>query len=640
MRLTTLQIQNYRSFKEETIYIDNYTCLVGNNGAGKSTVLSALNIFFREKSSTTDVEHLSEEDFHNKDTSKPIKITATFEELSDAAKNDFAHYLRQDKLIISAKAEWSEEERSATVLQYGERLGIKEFGGFFEASNATEKKKIYSEFRKKHHDLPTATSGPKMEEALREFEQKSPDLCSQIESQDQFYGWTKGASLLVKHIQWVYVPAVKDASTEQNDGKNTAISKILDRTLRAKIDFSTPIGELKQNLESKYKDILEENQGTLSELGQTIQTRLQEWSTPDSKLQITWDYDSKKSLVIDNPFARISIGDSGFLGEVSRLGHGMQRSFLVALLQELATGGNDDSPKLILGFEEPELYQHPPQAQHLASVLENLSDPKSGNAQTIMTTHSPYFVSFHNFERIRMVRKSSTPSRSNVQQATVKSISNMIAEALGDICQHPSETIGRTMQVMQPSQRELFFCKVAVLVEGIEDVAYITTHLHLMNQWDNFRKFGCHFIVTGGKTNASRPLAIAKTLNIPTFLIFDSDGPKENDQHKKNNTCLLKLCGFENEDPLPTECLFKENVVMWKSTIGKVVKEDIEEQCWDTAFKNVKNDLNIPNDTTFSQKNSHAIAATLEKLYGDNKKSNSLEKLCTHLLEFAKEAVN
>jgi len=47
MKLTELKIENFRSFKNETIHLDDYTCLVGPNGTGKSAVLMALNVFFR-----------------------------------------------------------------------------------------------------------------------------------------------------------------------------------------------------------------------------------------------------------------------------------------------------------------------------------------------------------------------------------------------------------------------------------------------------------------------------------------------------------------------------------------------------------------------------------------------------------------
>jgi putative ATP-dependent endonuclease of OLD family len=46
MRIDSLRIQNFRAFKDQTISVGPYTCLVGPNGGGKSTVLTALNLIF------------------------------------------------------------------------------------------------------------------------------------------------------------------------------------------------------------------------------------------------------------------------------------------------------------------------------------------------------------------------------------------------------------------------------------------------------------------------------------------------------------------------------------------------------------------------------------------------------------------
>ena len=46
MKILTVRIENFRSFKDETIEFGDYNCLVGPNGAGKSNVLNALNVFF------------------------------------------------------------------------------------------------------------------------------------------------------------------------------------------------------------------------------------------------------------------------------------------------------------------------------------------------------------------------------------------------------------------------------------------------------------------------------------------------------------------------------------------------------------------------------------------------------------------
>ncbi|WP_206665095.1 AAA family ATPase [Aeromonas veronii] len=46
MKLESVRIKNFRTFKDETIFFDNYSCFVGPNGSGKSTVMNALNVFF------------------------------------------------------------------------------------------------------------------------------------------------------------------------------------------------------------------------------------------------------------------------------------------------------------------------------------------------------------------------------------------------------------------------------------------------------------------------------------------------------------------------------------------------------------------------------------------------------------------
>ncbi len=99
MKLRELRIQNFRSFDDETIRFDDYTCFVGPNGGGKSNVLTALNVFFRNTSSSaTDVINLTKEDFHFKDVSKPVRITVTFGDLSDEAAEKLKAYYRQEKL--------------------------------------------------------------------------------------------------------------------------------------------------------------------------------------------------------------------------------------------------------------------------------------------------------------------------------------------------------------------------------------------------------------------------------------------------------------------------------------------------------------------------------------------------------------
>lgn len=227
MKIESVRIENFRSFKDETIKFDDYTCFVGANGSGKSTILNALNVFFRQyKDSKTDLSKLNSEDFHHRNTKKPVKITVIFAELSDAAKDELSDYVRQDKLIISSVAEYDPTTDCANVKQYGNRLGLQDFRKYFEADKngkkVSEVKLIYQELKTKYPDLAKASTKAAMADALRVYEAEHPDNCDLIPSEDQFYGVSKGANRLANHVQWVFVPASKDATEETEESKNTA----------------------------------------------------------------------------------------------------------------------------------------------------------------------------------------------------------------------------------------------------------------------------------------------------------------------------------------------------------------------------------------------------------------------------------
>jgi len=96
-----------------------------------------------------------------------------------------------------------------------------------------------------------------MIQALRDYEAGRPDECELIQSEDQFYGFSKGANRLAKHIQWVYVPAVKDATSEQVEARNSALGKLLARTVRSKTNFDETVKELRDDIQKQYQALLD-----------------------------------------------------------------------------------------------------------------------------------------------------------------------------------------------------------------------------------------------------------------------------------------------------------------------------------------------------------------------------------------------
>lgn len=97
MLIKSLHISHFRGVADARVDLVGYNVLVGANGAGKSTVLQALNFFFGE------MQAYSESDFFNRDISKPIEVTVTFHKLDAEEASEFSHYVREGELRIVAQ---------------------------------------------------------------------------------------------------------------------------------------------------------------------------------------------------------------------------------------------------------------------------------------------------------------------------------------------------------------------------------------------------------------------------------------------------------------------------------------------------------------------------------------------------------
>jgi putative ATP-dependent endonuclease of the OLD family len=644
LRIDTIRVQNFRCFEDETVSFNDYTCLVGANGSGKSTVLAALRVFFGDSPGATgDFVRLQKDDLHNRDTSREAAITLTFCDLEPESEEEFKHYARQGRLVVSAVAAWDEAANTAEVKRFGERLLMKAFAPFFEAEAQGKKvqdlQKIYAEICEQNAGLglPPVKTKDAMKSALREFESSHPELCELGRSSDLFYGFTRGSDRLKKFVEWVFVPAVKDASTEQLEARKTALGLLLERTVRSKMSFEERINALRGEVEGKYEEILSENQEALKSLSDSLTARLQEWAHPDALLSLLWRNDPSKNITIQAPQAEVRAGERGFQGAaLDHFGHGLQRSFIFALLQELSGCGDAGIPRLLLACEEPELYQHPPQARHLSSVLQKLSN---SNAQVIVSTHSPLFVSGQGFPGVRLFRRGPLDNQPRVQRLTFEDLSRTLREARGPDTPSPDALKLKVEQIVQPALREMFFASVLVLVEGPEDLGYIGTYLELSGWSDEFRRLGCHIVPTSGKGQMVYALAIAKHLDIPTFTVFDADGdernPSNRTEHELDNVALLRLCGVDDPVPFPPDILWMPSLVVWPTKIGKAVRNDIGNDEWGKSENLIRGKHRLY-DLAEGRKNALLLGLVLTALYQSGTRSRVLDLVCSRIISFAR----
>jgi putative ATP-dependent endonuclease of OLD family len=168
MLIKKIEVENFRCLEKATLECDSLTILVGPNGVGKSTFLRALEVFY------TPNFPITPDDFSNNQTQKPVKIRVTFGELTEAEKEQFKSYLRDEELVVEKVIKYSEEDNKFHSEYHGIVKGIKDFEDLRRLRTVSEKREKYTELRNiKYPELPDLGSSPtaeRIDEELRNWE--------------------------------------------------------------------------------------------------------------------------------------------------------------------------------------------------------------------------------------------------------------------------------------------------------------------------------------------------------------------------------------------------------------------------------------------------------------------------------------
>ena len=123
MKFETIQIQNFRNFKDIKIKLSNKNVFFGMNDVGKTNFLFALRFVF-DKSIRKN--GFSNSDFYNKDTSNPIEIIVkiNIKDINDEDNAKIRSRIKgnirssQDSVYIKLEATYNESEMSADPILY------------------------------------------------------------------------------------------------------------------------------------------------------------------------------------------------------------------------------------------------------------------------------------------------------------------------------------------------------------------------------------------------------------------------------------------------------------------------------------------------------------------------------------------
>ncbi len=656
MRIRHLRVKNFRSILDAELSVGDLTALVGRNGTGKSAFLGALELFYEPAAP------LTEADFYGENTDQDIEIEISFGDLNSMERDKFAPYLEGETLTVVGVFSLSSGKKSASF--YGASLQNAAFASIRRIDGKGDRIAEYKRLRQDpgYATLPTARSADAAEAAMKDWEHEHPDECERIRDDGQFFGWPNvGTGRLRPHTQFIRIPAVRDAGEDAADQRGSAITEIMNLVVRGALAAHPKLNDLKERTRIEFTKIMEGDAWPRLEALQGELTDALQSLVPESAVDLRWE--QLQELSIPDPQANVRLKEDGYLSTVTRTGHGLQRAFIVTLLQHLASvrqsngstaTGTDSAkdadaesehleapvqPHVILAIEEPELYQHPSRQRHIASVLMRLTQPVNpetpADTQVIYTTHSPLFVGLDRFDDVRILRKSQSaaegPRATVVQATTLDTVAKQLQEATTSQADFSAESLrARLQSIMTPMVNEGFFADVAVLVEGDTDRAAIMGAARAMDI--DLDAQGIAVIPCNGKTNLDRPLVIFRRLGIPTYVVWDGDQGEAN-SNSEPNRLLLRLLEMDEAD-WPHHV--NDVSACFEATIEETIKKEIGPTTYERYETEARGFYDLPSSQL--RKNALALQRIVESSFNSGAGSSTLRAIVENIAQLKAKA--
>jgi len=613
MILKAAHIKNFRSARDLRISFENQTAIIGANGAGKSTILKALDRFYGAATQVT------LDDFYGRNVAEPIEIALTFAAFSPEEIQRFGSRINNGEMTVVRVFEAKGGRNSGRY--FGLTSGHAPFQSIRQAENATTQRAAYSTLKQSdaslYDSLATVRRADDIEPQLINWELQHPELCETVRDDGQFLGFTNvGNGSLKKSTSFVFIPAVRDASSDALDGRGSAIAKLMELVVRNAIQKRADIQEWQARISSQYRELTSpENLGELGVLASTLTSTLQ---TLYDQTAVGLNWKPTPDFEVPLPTALVSLEDAGYEAPVELQGNGLQRAFILTLLQHLATATmlsdaaqtgetRSDSnvipaltgdvsetpiiPGLILAIEEPELYQHPTKQRHFAKVLGLLSDGTLPGVvtktQVIFASHSPYFVCMDRFDEVRLARRS-YGAGDNVRECMLREADLLeVVHMLEGSRQIASgtwtpESLKSRLHIVTPELSEGFFADAVLLVEGESDKAALKAAAAVRSI--DLEALGIAVLQAGGKNNLDRPSAIFKALQIPVFAVWDCDRRNSSIEDEASNRALQRLFGVPEHEIVDAGDRVTRAFACFDRNLESKLKQELGDEAYNNAI--------------------------------------------------------
>jgi len=488
MKLSKLKLWNYRCFgsEEQVILIDQLTTFIGNNSAGKTAALSALNCMFSENSNDR-ILHRS--DFH-------------------LPKDILPDEMEQQSLYIEAVFEFEE-------LQSGSNGGEYAIPIFFQ-----------------HFVVDNPGRLPYLRIRLEATWEKSNTIDGSIDSKISYITCPEFAEIEegnrtnasrrdLDKIRVIYVPAVRDPSKQLKNASGTMMYQIM-----SSINWSE---ETKGNVKAKIKELNEqfEEEKDVSMFGTSLG---KQWKTYDSDERYSTASLRFNSADIETSIRKTEVvfepTETGKEYTIDQMGDGLRSLFYISLVDSILdvegqmvreieidpehTSFNRKPPILtIVAIEEPENHIAP---HLLGKLVGNLKDiAGKNNAQAIMTSHSPAIVKRIDPENLRYFRLDRELLASKVRCITLPD-----EERMQDQYKYIKEAVR--------AYPELYFAKLVILGEGDSEEIILPKYWEAIH--GNTDVSGISIVPLGGR-HVNHFWRLLNDLEIPYITLLDLDRERD-----------------------------------------------------------------------------------------------------------------
>jgi putative ATP-dependent endonuclease of OLD family len=543
MKIENITIHNFRSIKEQSLSLKDYSILIGANNSGKTNVIDAARIFYDKdlkfnvardfpKFQTQDAESWIEFSFRLEDSE--------YSNLKEEYRNPNKR-LRVRKYLKSNDPERVKANQSNIYGYEGDALSSNLFYGARNISEAKLGDVLYIPEVTRVDDY-TKLSGPSAFRSLLEF---------------VFKKVTKGSKAFEKLGQ-------------SFDEFNT--------------EFRAEASKEGMSIENLIDDINEE---------------IQEW---DAKFGI--DINQIRQEEIIKTLISHYLEESALKGQrldIASFGQGFQRHLIYTLIR--LSGKYKDVPAkkekkefapdfVLILFEEPEAFLHPTQQENLNSSLDEFS---SGDGrQVLVSTHSTHFASKNVDDLpslLRLGKRGPETVVFHIDQTILEEIlkaNEELKAILGEEVTNEDLELDaiRYSLWLDPDRCTAFFAGSVLICEGLSEKALID--ILLKERRIELGNNKVYILSAGGKFDIHKYMNLFGKLGIEHAVLFDRDS--DTGKHAKTNAFIQKNSNSYTKRILAIDGEFEDYLgirkvkdsyrkplnVLWHYRSGKIGEEKIK----------------------------------------------------------------